>query len=101
MGETMVAISKLVLDVLKPHQPNALEFATKIAEDCNNCKVYLDVIGVDENTESVQITIEGDSLDFSIIQNTINSMGGSLHSIDKVWVLGDNIQNKGSIEEKE
>lgn len=89
----MVTVNKLVLDVLKPHQPNALEFSKAIAKSGVDYKVHLTVLEMDKNTETVQITIEGHAIDFEVIQSTISEMGGSLHSIDEVEV--SNGTNKG------
>ena len=82
----MLAIKRLMLDVLKPHQPNALEFCQAIAKAGDNYLVKLTVIEVDEKTESLAIEIIGDSLDFDLIQAAIREIGGSLHSIDEVEV---------------
>ena len=85
----MPQIRKLVLDVLKPHQPNVLEFSTAIADlrDCHY--VQLKVIELDENTETLQITVQGESINFEMLQNRITELGGSLHSIDEVEVQGN------------
>lgn len=85
----MAAVKKLVLDVLKPHQPNALEFSQNLADVGADYRVQLTVIEVDENTETLRVVIEGGSLDFYAIQAAIDKMGGSLHSIDEVEVLGE------------
>jgi hypothetical protein len=87
-GGTMVSVKKLVLDVLKPHQPNALEFSTTLAAVCSDCRVHLTVLEMDEKTETLRLVIEGGSLDFDAIQASIRKMGGSLHSIDEVEVTG-------------
>lgn len=85
----MVSVRRLILDVLKPHQPNALEFSQTIAEAGVDCRVRLTVVEMDENTETLQIEIEGNAIDFEAIQSAIASMGGSLHSIDEVEVQGE------------
>jgi len=84
----MTQVKRLVLDVLKPHQPNALELATAIASLAPDYRVDLQVIEVDEKTESTVIAITGDALDFSAIETRINDLGGSVHSIDEVTVDG-------------
>ena len=85
----MVSVKKIVLDVLKPHQPNALEFSQAIAKAGVDYCVHLTVLEMDENTETIEIRIEGNSIDFDAIQSTINAMGGSLHSIDEVEVQSE------------
>lgn len=82
----MVSVKRIVLDVLKPHHPNALEFSRIIAEVGSDYRVHLTVNEVDEKTETLQIIVEGSSIDFDAIQATIKSLGGSLHSIDQVEV---------------
>ena len=85
----MAFLKRLVLDVLKPHQPNALEFSCNLAEVGNDYHVVLTVIEVDENTETIQIVIEGSDINFEAIQSAITSMSGSLHSIDVVEVQSE------------
>ena len=82
----MVFVKKLVLDVLKPHQPNALEFCEAIASAGNDYRVHLTVLEVDEKTETLQITVEGNAIDSATLLARINDLGGSLHSIDEVEV---------------
>lgn len=83
----MVYVTKIVLDVLKPHQPNGLEFASLLAQQCPDCVINLNVDAVDENTESVALVIEGDNLNYDVILASIQEMGGSVHSIDEVEVV--------------
>jgi hypothetical protein len=85
----MVAVKRVVLDVLKPHQPNALEFSQAIAGVGSDYRVRLTVLEVDEKTETLQVEIQGSAVDFAAIQEIITSMGGSLHSIDEVEVQSE------------
>lgn len=82
----MPAVKKVVLDVLKPHQPNAIAFSLPIAAAGIDYRVHLTVIEVDESTETLQIMIEAEAIDFDAIETAINDMGGSIHSIDAVEV---------------
>lgn len=83
----MVLVKKVVLDVLKPHVPKGLELARAIAEQGEGYHVTFTVAEVDEKTETVVIVIEGEDIQIEAIENTINSMGASLHSIDEVEVV--------------
>lgn len=85
----MVSVKRIVLDVLKPHQPNALEFSQTIAAVGVDYRVHLTVDEVDEHTETLLIEVQGSSIDFDSIQTAINTMGGSLHSIDEVEVQNE------------
>lgn len=85
----MVYVKRILLDVLKPHQPNALEFSQAIANVGVDYRVHLIVLEVDENTETIQIEVTGSTIDFEAIQSTIKDLGGSLHSIDEVEVQSE------------
>ncbi len=82
----MVHIKRVTLDVLKPHNPNALDFTTAIAEKVPGCKIKLTVTAMDEKTETVLLIIESEQVPFNIITEVISSLGGSIHSIDEVKV---------------
>ena len=84
----MSKIRRLVLDVLKPHQPNALDFAASLADLGPDYKVKLTVVEVDEKTESTILIIEGLDIQFDAISDVIGQMGASMHSIDEVEVEG-------------
>ena len=85
----MVYVKRIVLDVLKPHQPNALDFSQTIAKVGIDCRVHLVVLEMDENTETIQIEVTGEAIDFEAIQAAIKDLGGSLHSIDEVEVQSE------------
>lgn len=87
----MVLVKRIVLDVLKPHQPNILEFSQAIARVTSDSKVHLTVLEMDENTETVEVIITGSAINFEDIQVAISDMGGSLHSIDEVEVQNKTI----------
>lgn len=85
----MVTVKRLVLDVLKPHQPNALDFCREIAAIEPDYQVSLTVQEIDEDTQTLQLEIRGAAVELGPIESTIASMGGSLHSIDQVEVVND------------
>ena len=86
----MIRVTKVVLDVLKPHQPNSLEFAKAIAEVEKDCSVYLDVQEMDEKTETIKLEICAKDIDIEVFLAAITRLGASLHSIDVVRVEHDN-----------
>ncbi len=85
----MSNVKRIILDVLKPHNPNALEFAAAIADQGVGYRVKLTVIEVDEKTESVRLIVEGDNIRFEKAAAIISDMGGSVHSIDEVEVVSE------------
>ena len=90
----MPAIRKIELDVLKPHLPNVLEFAGGIAAIGPDYQVYLDVVEIDDKTETLTLVIEGQALDYSRIEEVIKSLGGSIHSIDKCLIVGEGVNQR-------
>ncbi len=87
MQKTMIHITRLELDVLKPHHPDILEFAKGLAELGEEWSVRVNVLEMDEQTETLQAIIEGPDIQLEPIVSAINEMGGSLHSIDGVNVV--------------
>ena len=84
----MNRIRRLVLDVLKPHQPNALDFASALADLDPGYRVKLTLVEMDEKTESIVLVVEGREIRFQEISQAIEQMGASVHSIDEVEVEG-------------
>ncbi|NIR31111.1 MAG: DUF211 domain-containing protein [Gammaproteobacteria bacterium] len=81
-------VKRVVLDVLKPHEPNALDFSRTLAEQGRGYRIKLTIEEMDEKTQSTVIEIEGENIDFDTIIAAIQRMGGSVHSIDEVVVEG-------------
>jgi len=85
--QSELPVRVVVLDVLKPHKPNILEFGKLICKGSSIENVNLSVYAVDEKTESVKIVIEGEDIDFQKIKEMIEHNGGVIHSMDRV-ILG-------------
>lgn len=83
----MPQVRRLLLDILKPHQPNALEFARRLAQEGSE-RIKVTVLEVDDRTETLQVEVVGDDISFEQIETAITDMGASLHSIDEVEVSG-------------
>ncbi|MCU4743174.1 DUF211 domain-containing protein [Halobacteria archaeon AArc-m2/3/4] len=86
----MAPIRRLVLDVLKPHDPGVVTFATQVNEVERVDAVTSTVVEVDENVKTIRVTIEGTDLDFEAIRTEIEDLSASIHSIDQV-ATGDRI----------
>jgi len=86
-GESCVfvtGIKRLVLDVLKPHKPMAIELAVALSNLEHVSGVNLSLDEVDQQTENVKITIEGDDILFDEVKNVIEDFGAVIHSIDEI-----------------
>jgi hypothetical protein len=88
----MSLIKRIVLDVLKPHQPNALDFASAIADQKSGSRVKVTVTEMDEKTETTVVVIESDDIPYHEIVDTITALGASVHSIDEVEVSNPSIE---------
>jgi len=77
-------IKRLVLDVLKPHNPSIIDICNKLADLKGISGVNCSLDEVDQETESIKITIEGHSIDFESVKNTIIDVGAVIHSVDNV-----------------
>ena len=81
-----LGIKFLDLDVLKPHQPPLAEFAEYLGELKEVTKVDVGLEEIDERTESLKVTVEGNSIDFEELKAHIARIGAVVHSVDKVVV---------------
>lgn len=80
MGE----IKRLVLDVLKPHKPNLMQLAENISDIEGVEGVNLSLYEVDQETENIKMTVEGKGIDYKKVEETVESTGAVVHSVDEV-----------------
>ena len=77
-------IRRIVLDVLKPHSPRLTDLALMLARDEHVSGLNISLKEVDQNTESITITLEGDDLRYDMIKDILEQAGAVIHSIDQV-----------------
>ncbi|MCI0497547.1 MAG: DUF211 domain-containing protein [Thermoplasmata archaeon] len=69
---------------MKPHRPIMTIYAKKLStlEGISgvNCTLY----EIDQDTESIKITLEGNRIDYELVRATIEGLGGTVHSVDSV-----------------
>ncbi|MEE9236504.1 MAG: DUF211 domain-containing protein [Thermoplasmata archaeon] len=80
----MTQIKRLVLDVLKPHNPSIIELSRKLSVLEGVLGVNCALDEVDQETESVKITIQGTDIDYNRVEDVIRESGAAIHSIDSV-----------------
>ena len=80
----MTGIRRLVLDVLKPHEPSNLLMAKALSELDFVEGVNLSLYEIDQNTENIKIVIVGNDMDFERIKKEIENLGGVIHNIDEI-----------------
>lgn len=81
----MSNLRKIVLDVLKPHRPDIVEYSERLSDIKNVTGVSIFLNEVDQETENIKVIIEGFNLNYKIIRKAIEEMAGSVHSIDAIY----------------
>jgi hypothetical protein len=91
-----MTVLRLVLDLLVPHEPGVVTYAERLAGLGGVDGVTIDVIEADEQTKTIELTLEGPSLPFDEISRVIESLGAALHSVDEVSAGKRIILTKGA-----
>ncbi len=77
-------LRRLVLDVLKPLEPNIVELVQLLADQEGVDGANISIYEIDRRVENAKITIEGQDLRYEEIARIIEENGGAIHSIDEV-----------------
>lgn len=77
-------IKRLILDVLKPHNPSIVDVSKRLSSLKGVSGVNCMLEEVDKETDSLKITIEGSDIDYKEVERTLETMGAVIHSIDCV-----------------
>jgi hypothetical protein len=80
----MAPIRRLVLDVLKSHEPTMLSIAQQVAGIEGVSGVNTMLLAMDEKARNIKFTIEGDDIDYEAVTKVVEDAAGSVHSIDQV-----------------
>ena len=77
-------IRRVVLDTLKPMEPTIIEMAKMISVIEGVSAVNISIVEIDLKVENAKITVEGENINYEKIEELIQDMGASIHSIDEV-----------------
>jgi hypothetical protein len=77
-------LRRIVLDVLKPLEPNIVDMVQRVAQLQGVEGVNITIYEVDHRVENAKITVEGNNLSFTELQALIEENGAAIHSIDEV-----------------
>lgn len=84
-------IRRMLLDVDKAFEiPSILEIAEAIQGVKGVEGANITVTDIDVETVGMEVTIEGDNIDYSELERAITRVGAALHSIDEI-VVGSRI----------
>ena len=77
-------IRRLVLDVLKPHNPSVVEVSEALSHLEGVEGVNVIIYEIDQQVENAKVVIAGSSIDFESIKKKLEEMGATIHSVDEV-----------------
>jgi len=80
----MGKIRRIVLDVLKPHDPSIIELSAQLSDLAGVGAVNISIYEIDRRVENAKITLEGADLNYDEVLIVIGENGGTVHSIDEV-----------------
>jgi len=77
-------IRRLVLDVLKPHNPSVVELSEALSHLKGVEGVNVIIYEIDQKVENAKVIIAGSSIDFESIKKKLEELGATIHSVDEV-----------------
>jgi len=77
-------LRRLVLDVLKPHNPSVVELSQALSKLKGIEGVNIITYEIDQKVENVKIIIGGQKIDFEIVKKRLEDFGAVVHSVDEV-----------------
>ena len=77
-------IRRLVLDVLKPHNPDVIELSETLSRLEGVEGVNIIIYEIDQEVENAKIIIGGNNIDFESVKKKLEEMGATIHSVDEV-----------------
>ena len=80
-------VKKIVLDVLKPHQPSIPELASRLVACHGVDHVNITLAEIDQNTESIKVQVDGSDVKLDGLRKCIEELGATIHSVDEVEVV--------------
>jgi hypothetical protein len=86
----MADVRRLVVDILKPHEPDTVEVAAAVADCQGVAGVNAGLLETDKEVQNVKLTVEGASIPVERVHETIADLGATVHSTDEV-VCGETI----------
>lgn len=88
------------MDVLKPHVPTILELAEALSQLKGINGVNISLLEVDQQTETIKVTVKGDRVDYISVESVIEDFGGVVHSIDEVVAGKEIVEEVGTLQDR-
>jgi hypothetical protein len=84
----MAPVKRLVVDLLKPHDPDIVTVSRHVAGCDGVSGVNAVLLETDREVQNLKLTIAGDDISENAVFDAIDSLGATIHSVDQV-VCGD------------
>ncbi|GAA0203294.1 DUF211 domain-containing protein [Halobaculum roseum] len=80
----MAPVRRVVVDVLKPHAPPLVEFTERVSETAGVDSASSRLIELDRDVQNIEVTVEGEDVDYDAVVETVEGVGATVHSVDEV-----------------
>jgi hypothetical protein len=80
-------------------EPTIVEMAKKLSVADGVSSVNISIAEIDLKVENAKITLEGDNINYEVVRDVIQDMGGSIHSIDEVVAGKDIIDDAATLQD--
>jgi len=80
----MAPVRRLVIDVLKPHEPPLVEFTAQMSDLDSVAGVTATLVELDQEVQNIKLTVEGQAVEIDAVEAAIEELGGTVHSVDEV-----------------
>ncbi len=80
----MAPIRRVVIDLLKPHEPTTVDLTQAVSDVEGVESVNATLVETDQEVQNLKLTIEGEAIDYDLLAETVGDLGGSIHSVDQV-----------------
>jgi hypothetical protein len=80
----MAPVRRLVVDVMKPHDPSLVAFTERLAAVDAVEGVTADLVERDTDVQNLIVALEGDGIDLAAVEAAVEELGGAVHSVDQV-----------------
>jgi len=80
------AVKRLVLDVLKPHEPPTYDLASKLASCRGIDNVHVTSAEIGQSMKSIKVAKDGTDISIETVKKCIEEFGAVIHSEDEVLV---------------
>jgi hypothetical protein len=91
----MSPLRRVVLDVLKPHEPSLVEYARRASALDGVEGATATLVETDREVQTLVLVVEGPDVPFDRLETVVTDLGGAVHSVD-LAACGDRVVDPGT-----